>query len=165
MNTRVIIIAIAVFASLSVTYAQRNLDVCRVTTDTRGRDGRGTGIYEIANFPVDDIENTTSKLFQYEWDKQLFVIQVDVEYGDMRDVEKGKPIRMMRSLLARRVEDKEKIFPVEAETKYRYKWGMIAVSTDVMNGELIQGFQLRCSDGLSKDGLSKDGLQRASQSG
>ncbi len=143
-----------VFSFAGVATAQKNLDVCRVTTDTR-TNGGGTGIYEIGKFPIDDISGITNKSFQYSWDKQLFTIEVSVEYGDMRDVEKGKPTRMMLSLLARRVEDKMNVLPVEAETQYRYKWGMIAVGIDVVNGDTIQHFQLRCSDGLSKNGLQR----------
>src|SRR5690606_1985042 len=88
---------------------------------------------------------------------QIYIIDVEVEYGDMRDVEKGKPTRMMLSLHARRAEDQNSktILPVEAETRYRHKWGTIAVSTHVVQGDTAQHFQLTCSDGLSNKGVQR----------
>ena len=45
--------------------AQRNLDVCRVTTDTRSlKEGYGTGTYEVGKFPVNSIEDGAMKSYQ-----------------------------------------------------------------------------------------------------
>lgn len=154
----ILAVIIGMFIHAGDALAQQNQDVCRVTTHTRSiSDGRGTGIYEIGKFAVDDIESATVKSFQYQWDKQLFIIDVEVDYGDMRDVEKGKPTWLMLSLLARRIEDQniKTILPIQAESRYRHKWGTISLSTDVVNGDLIQHFKLMCSDGLSKNGLQR----------
>ncbi len=153
-------IGFALLLSFSANSAlgQRNQDVCRLTTHTRSiSDGRGTGIHEISKFPVDDIETGTTKSFQYQWDNQLFVIDVEVDYGDMRDVEKGKPAWLILSLLARRIEDQNSktILPIEAESRYRHKWGTVSLSKDVVFGDLIQNFKVMCSDGLSENGVRR----------
>lgn len=84
-------------------------------------------------------------------------MDVEIEYGDYDDVEKGKPSRIMLSLLARRAEDeKEKsVLPVESWTTYRHKWGTVSVSTHVTKGDIAQHFDLMCSDGISKFGVKR----------
>jgi hypothetical protein len=139
--------------------AQRNLDVCRVTTDTRSlKEGYGTGIYEIGKFPVDSIEDGSEKSFQYETDGRTYTVDVEVEYGDFKDVEKGKPTRIILSLFVKLLNDKtaaSMLSPVEAATSYRHKWGTVYVSVDVVVGDTAQHFQLTCSDGISKNGVQR----------
>jgi len=147
-----------IFLAASSALPQNNLDVCRVTTDTWSvSGGYGTGIYEIGKFPVEDIEDGAKKSFRYETGSQLFIIDVEIEYGDTRDVEKGKPTRIMLSLLARRVEDEKNksIRPVEAETDYRHKWGTVKLASQVVKNDVAQRFQLICSDGISKNGVQR----------
>jgi hypothetical protein len=139
--------------------AQRNLDVCRVTTDTRSlKEGYGTGIDEVGKFPVDSIEDGTEKSFRYETDGRTYTIDVEVEYGDSKDVEKGKPKRITLSLFVKLLNDKtatSMLSPVEAGTSYRHKWGTVYVSADVVVGEIAQHFELTCSDGISKTGVQR----------
>jgi hypothetical protein len=155
----VIAVCGALSCASSLVSAQKNLDVCRVTTDTRSlKEGYGTGIYEIGKFPVDDIENTTRKSFRYETDGRVFTVDAEVEYGDSKDVEKGKPTKIIFSLLVKLSNDKSSgsmLTPIEAGSKYRYKWGTIYVSNDVVIGDIAQHFQLTCSDGISKDGVQR----------
>ena len=154
-------IMLAVFAS-SV-FGQKNLDVCRVTTHTRSiSQGNGTGIYEIGKFPVDDFDEGAEKTFIYDIDGRKYHVEAEVAYGDSRDVEKGKPIRIILSLVARLAVEKDKaaaVLPVEAEGTYRYKFGTIAVSMDVVTGDIAQNFQLMCSDGISKGGVQRGELK------
>jgi hypothetical protein len=149
----------ALFCVSSTVNAQKNLDVCRVTTDTRSiKEGYGTGIYEIGKFPVDDIEGTTTKSFQYQTDGKVYTVDVEVEYGDFRDVEKGKPTKIILSLLVNLLNDKgsaSMVTPIEAGTNYRYKWGTVYVSNDVITGDTAQHFRFTCSDGISKDGVQR----------
>ena len=136
-----------------------NLDVCRVTTDTWSlHDGRGTGLYLIDKFPVDDISGVTKKVFHYDDNGgHTFQIDVEVEYGFMKDVEKGKPTNIQLSLLARNTSQKDdrSIIPAEANADYRRKWGRVSIETTVVNGDVAQRFGLSCSDGLSKNGLRR----------
>lgn len=156
-------VVIALFAGLLCTSyvvsAQKNLDVCRLTTDTRSiKEGYGTGIYEIGKFPVDSIEEPTKKSFRYETDGHIFTVDVEVEYGDFNDVEKGKPTKIIFSMLVKLLNDKRSasmVMPIEAGTKYRYKWGTSYVSSNVVTGDTAQHFQLTCSDGISKDGVQR----------
>jgi len=138
-------------------FPQKNLDVCRVTTDTWSvSGGYGTGIYEIGKFSVDDIEDGAKKSFSYETNGRVFSVDAEVEYGDFKEVEKGKPTRIILSLFARLSDDKsiQSTFrPVEAGTTYRYKWGTAYVSNNVVIGDTAQHFQLTCSDGISKTGV------------
>jgi hypothetical protein len=139
--------------------AQRNLDVCRVTTDTRSlKEGYGTGTYEVGKFPVDSIEDGTEKSFRYETDGRTYSIDVEVEYGDFNDVEKGKPTRIILSLFVHLLNDKTAASmraPVEAGTSYRHKWGTAYISADVVFGDIAQHFKLICSDGISKNGVQR----------
>jgi hypothetical protein len=139
--------------------AQRNLDVCRVTTDTRSlKEGIGTGIYEVGKFPIDSIEDGTEKSFRYETDGRTYTIEVEVEYGDFNDVEKGKPRWIILSLFVELLNDKTAASmraPVEAGTSYRHKWGTAYVSANVVVGDLAQHFALTCSDGISKNGVQR----------
>lgn len=150
-------LTLAVFAS--PVFGQKNLDVCRVTTHTRSiSQGYGTGIYEIGKFPVDDFEKGAEKKFSYETDGRKYTVKAEVEYGNFKDVEKGKPIRILLSLVAQLADEKdksEKVLPVEAEATYRYKFGTVAVSMDVVTGDIAQSFQLTCSDGISKSGVQR----------
>lgn len=159
ITTRTTVIIIVMLALASAAYAQKNQDVCRVTTDTWSvSGGYGTGIYDIGKFPVDDFEDGAKKVFRYETDGRVYSVEAEVEYGDFRDVEKGKPIRIIISLLARLADGNEKtksILPVEAETSYRYKFGTVAVSSHVVTGDVAQHFQLMCSDGISKSGVQR----------
>ena len=143
----------------SVVGAQKNLDVCRLTTDTRSlKHGYGTGIYEVGKFPVDDIDGTTKKSYRYEMDGRVYMVDVEVEYGDFNDVEKGKPTKIILSLLVKLLNDNTSapmVTPVEAASKYRHKWGTVYLSTDIVVGDTAQHFQLTCSDGLSKDGVQR----------
>ncbi len=139
--------------------AQKNLDVCRVTTDTRSiKEGYGTGIYEVGKFPVDDIEDTTKKSFLYETIGNAFSVDVEVEYGDFKAVEKGKPTEIVLSLLVRLTGNQNttpEVTAVQAGTTYRHKWGTVYVSKDVLIGGIAQHFQFTCSDGLSKGGIQR----------
>jgi hypothetical protein len=116
-------VVIALFGALSCASsaisAQKNLDVCRVTTDTRSiKEGYGTGIYEIGKFPVDDIEDTTRKSFRHETDGRMFTVDVEVAYGDFIDGEKRKPTKIILSLLVKLSNDKSSasmVTPVEAD--------------------------------------------------
>lgn len=147
----------ALCCSASKASAQKNFDVCRVTTDTRFSGG-GTGIYEIGKFPIDNIDDTTEKHFLYEKDGRAYSVDVEVEYGDSKDVEKGKPTRIILSLLVKLSNDKSSasmVRPIEAGSKYRYKWGTTYVSGALVIGDVSQHFQLTCSDGISKDGVQR----------
>jgi hypothetical protein len=138
--------------------AKKNLDVCRVTTDTRNlSSGYGTGIYELGKFAVYDIEEVTRKAFRDERDKQIFIVDVEIEYGDYKDLEKGKPARVMLSMLARHAENEsnKSILPVEAWTTYGRKWGTVSVSTQVVTEDIVQHFALTCSDDVSKFGVKR----------
>jgi len=150
---------VAVTCLPSVVKAQKNLDVCRVTTDTRSlKEGGGTGTYEVGKFPVDDIKGTTEKSYRYETDGRVYMVDVEVEFGDFRDVEKGKPTRIILSLLVKLLGDNlsaSTAIPIEAGSKYRHKWGTLYVSAAVLVGDLSQHFRFTCSDGLSKDGVQR----------
>ncbi len=150
----------ALLCSVNSISAQTNRDVCRVTTHTWSvPGGYGTGIYEIGKFSVDDFEDGAKREFRYETDRQSYIIDVAVEYGDYKDVEKGKPIRILLSLRARIADEKQTdtaIQPVVAEATYRYKFGTIAVGKNVVTGDVSQKFELTCSDGISKGGLQRD---------
>jgi hypothetical protein len=143
--------------------AQRNLDVCRVTTDTRSlKEGYGTGIYEVSKFPVDSIEDGFEKTYGYETDGRKYTIHVEVEYGDSKDVEKGKPKKIVLSLTVKLSDDKtaaSMLSPVEAGTTYRHKWGTAYVSAEVVVGDTAQHFRLTCSDGISKGGVQRGELK------
>jgi len=146
----------AVCCLVSAVKAQKNLDVCRVTTDTRAQ-GYGTGIYEIGKFPIDNIEGTTEKSYDYETDGRTFKINVEVEYGDFSAVEKGKPTEIILSLLVG-LADKNSASedtPVQAGTTYGHKWGTLYVEKAVVFGDFAQYFQLTCSDGISKNGVKR----------
>ena len=149
----------ALFCVSSSVQAQKNLDVCRVTTDTRSiKEGYGTGIYEISKFPVDDIDDATTKSFRYETDGKVYTVDVEVEYGDFGDVEKGKPTKIILSLLVKLLSDKNSasmVTPIEVGTNYRYKWGTVYISNDVVTGDIAQHFRFTCSDGISKDGVQR----------
>jgi hypothetical protein len=150
-------LALAVFA-LGV-FGQKNLDVCRVTTHKRSiSEGYGTGIYEIGKFPVDDFDDGEEKTYVYETDGRKYDVKAEVEYGDFRDVEKGKPTRIILSIAAKVADEKDKTklaLPVEAEGTYRYRFGTISVSMDVVTGDIAQSFQLTCSDGISKGSVQR----------
>ncbi len=154
-------IGLAIMLSIFVPtiFGQKNLDVCRVTTHRRSiSQGYGTGIYEIGKFPVDDFDDGAKKAFNYETDSRKYIVEAEVEYGDIEDVEKGKPMRILLSLVARLANEKdgtETVLPVEAEATYRYKFGTVAVSMDVVTGDLAQSFKLTCSDGISKGGIQR----------
>ncbi len=61
----VILSATIAFMSNIPTFAQRNLDVCRVTATTWSiEEKRGTGIFEIGKFPINDFEGS-AKNFLY----------------------------------------------------------------------------------------------------
>jgi hypothetical protein len=138
---------------------QKNFDVCRVTTSTWSLSGGiGTGIVEIGKFSVDDIEDGIERSFRYETDGRTFSVDVEVEYGDSRDVDKGKPTRIILSLLATLSGEKNAsppVRPVEAGASYRYKWGTVHLSNDVVTGDVAQSFTLTCSDGISKTGVKR----------
>jgi len=136
-----------------------NLDVCQLTTDSRSlRAGYGTGLYRIGKFPIDDFNEVTSKTFHYETDGRSFDIMVEIEYGYIKDVEKGKPTSLRLSLLARNSSEKGNVslLPVEANADYHHKWGRLSVETTIVNGDAAQRFGLSCSDGLAKKGLTRN---------
>ncbi|MEQ1644772.1 MAG: hypothetical protein ABL959_15090 [Pyrinomonadaceae bacterium] len=98
------------------------------------------------------------KSYRYETDGRVFVVDVEVEYGDFKDVEKGKPTKIILSLLARLSDEKNMSAPVravEAGTTYRHKWGTVYVSKRVVIGDVAQHFQFTCSDGISKTGVQR----------
>jgi hypothetical protein len=155
-----VVFLLGLLASSTVTVqAQRNLDVCRVTTSSWSiEEKRGTGIYEVGKFPVDDFEDGARKTFRYESDGNAFSIEAEVEYGDFPAVEKGNPTMINLSLL---VDDaslpgKESGFAaVQAGTTYRHKWGTVFVRKDVVKGDSVYTFKLTCSDGLFKSGVQR----------
>lgn len=107
---------------------------------------------------MDDFEEGSKKDFIYKTDGREYRVKVEVEYGDFKNVEKGKPIRILLSLVATPADHEDKVetvLPIEAEATYRYKFGTIAVSMDVVTGDIAQNFQLTCSDGISKDGVQR----------
>lgn len=138
--------------------AQKNLDVCRLTTDMRSvKEGYGTGIYEVGKFSVDDFDGTKHN-YRYETDGRVYIVDVDVEYGDSKAVEKGKPSQIILSLLVKLLNDTTSdsmAIPVEAGSKYRHKWGTVYISANVVVGDAAQHFRFTCSDGLSKDGVQR----------
>ena len=139
--------------------AQKNLDVCRVTTSIWSIEGKiGTGIYEVGKFPVDDFEYGAAKDFSYESDGNAFSIRSEVEYGDFPAVEKGKPILINLSLdvfEANAPSKRSDFGAVEAGATYRYKWGTVVVRKDVVKGDRVYTFTLTCSDGISKGGVQR----------
>lgn len=148
-----------VFAASTLVSAQNNADVCRVTASTWGiKEKAGTGIYEIGKFPVDDIEDGATKSFRYETDDEVFVIEAEIEYGDSKDVERGKPTTINVSLLVKNTKNPESnpgLRAVEAGTTYGHKWGTVFVRKDVVIGDRAYNFQLKCSDGISKTGVKR----------
>lgn len=154
-------ITFTVFANLSnvPTYAQRNRDVCRVTSSIWSIEGKlGTGIYEVGKFPVDDFEDGSKRVFRYESEGSSFSITAEVEYGDFPAIQKRKPNWINLSLLVEDVNNSNKIrnfSAVEGGTTYRYKWGTVFVRRDLVKGDRVFTFTLTCSDGLSKVGVQR----------
>ena len=100
-HKRLLVFLLGLLAASAVSVqAQRNLDVCRVTTSIWSiEEKRGTGIYEVGKFPVDDFEDGARKTFRYESEDKAFLIEAEVQYGDFQAVEKGKPTMINLSLL------------------------------------------------------------------
>jgi hypothetical protein len=157
-NISILIAFVSIFVSAGsvLVSAQNNLDVCRVTTDTRFKGG-GTGIYEIGKFPVDSFEDGAAKSFRYKTDGRDFIIEVEVEYGYFDDVEKGTPKVIFLRLLARLSNDSSPPQSrwIESMSTYRYKWGTTQIDKAIATGETVQHFQLACSDGISKYGVKR----------
>lgn len=158
LNSIFVVVAI-VFAAATVN-GQKNQDVCRVTSSIWSiSDGRGTGIYEIGKFPVDDIDDGATKNFTYKDAERVFSFRAEVEYGgDWKSFEKGKPSEIRISLLvvdSETLDTAPKFSAVTAGTSYNHKWGTIYVSKDSVKGDLVYNFELKCSDGISKNGVKR----------
>lgn len=139
--------------------AQKNLDVCRVTTSVWSIEGKiGTGIWEVGKFPVDDFDDGVTKEFHYERDGNSFSIRSEIEYGDFAAVERGKPTQIILSLDisdSNVVKKGSDFSSVEAGASYRYKWGTVFVRKDVVKGNRVYTFTLTCSDGITKSGVQR----------
>ena len=154
------IFTVVLLCSISIV-AQTPTDICRVTTSYMNISEKiGSGIIALGAVPSTDktpyisgefrpttFQDETLKTFKDN--KTEMFVGINIEYGDFRAAEKGKPTSIKLSIS---VSDKEQDAlrfseGISSETTYGKRWGGLSVERQVIVANLVHTFRLSCDDG------------------
>lgn len=146
-------LVVILFAAVVVN-AQGNKGVCSISSHNMSlKEGRGTGRYIIATFPLEAKDEITRKTTSKQAPFGEFHIEAEIEYDGIYSSGKQKPKYIQLTLLAMRADDpnaKTAEQTVEARIPYRKKWGTGSVSKVVVVDDIAYTFELTCNDGVSR---------------